>query len=95
MPKNKVHQLAFNTYTDRDTGSTVTELTPREVVCHRNYFYQKCFTNDGKRLLFGGEFDGRRNYFMLDFEQQTARQLTDGESENAFGGFLSPDDSLL
>lgn len=95
MPKNKVHQLAFNTYTDRDTGATVTELTPREVVCHRNYFYQKCFTNDGKKLLFAGEFDGRRNYFMLDFEQQTARQLTDGESENAFGGFLSPDDSLL
>ena len=95
MPKHTVHNLKFRTYADRDTGATVTQLTPPEVVCHRNYFYQKCFSNDGSQLLFAGEFDGRRNYFMLDFAEKTARQLTQGDGENAFGGFLSPDDKLL
>jgi len=32
---------------------------------------------------------------MLDFAEKTARQLTQGDGENAFGGFLSPDDKLL
>ncbi|HDD1125874.1 TPA: hypothetical protein O9998_005780, partial [Escherichia coli] len=27
-------------------------LTPTDILCHRNYFYQKCFTNDGKKLIF-------------------------------------------
>lgn len=95
MPKHATHQFKFDTYTDRDTGGKVTQLSPPGVVCHRNYFYQKCFSNDGKKLLFSGEFDGRRNYYQLDLESQLARQLTEGESENAFGGFLSPDDAFL
>ena len=95
MPKGLSRHLKFNSYTDRDTGATITQLTPPEVVCHRNYFYQKCFTNDGKHILFSGEFENKRNYYLLGLDSQVAVQLTQGDRENAFGGFLSPDDKHL
>lgn len=103
MSKHTRRKLAFDVRTDADTGARVTRLTPREVTCHRNYFYQKCFTNDGKRLVFAGEFgpnvgDPAKpnwNYHLLDLESQTALQLTEGARENTFGGFLSPDDEYL
>jgi oligogalacturonide lyase len=90
-------QLNFVTKTDPDTGATVTRLTPLDVTCHRNYFYQKCFTNDGKHLLFAGEFgpENHWNYHLLDLESQVATQLTDQAKENTFGGFLTPDDKSL
>jgi oligogalacturonide lyase len=108
MSKHTRRSMPFDVRTDPDTGARVTRLTPREVTCHRNYFYQKCFTNDGKRLLFAGEFGGVQsgpttgdtgipnwNYHLLDLESQTALQLTEGARENTFGGFLSPDDKYL
>jgi len=97
MPKRTLRQLNFVTRTDPDTGASVTRLTPADVTCHRNYFYQKCFTSDGQRLLFGAEFGPgpHWHYHLLDLHTQTALQLTDGEGENTFGGFLSPDDRLL
>ncbi|APV51836.1 oligogalacturonate lyase [Betaproteobacteria bacterium GR16-43] len=103
MSKHTRRDLRFETRTDPDTGAGITRLTPRDVTCHRNYFYQKCFTNDGKRLIFGGEFgpdvgDPAKpnwNYHLLDLESRTALQLTDGARENTFGGFLSPDDRYL
>ena len=103
MSKHTRRALPFETRTDPDTGAAVTRLTPREVTCHRNYFYQKCFTNDGKRLIFGGEFgpdtgDPAKpnwNYHLLDLEDRSALQLTEGARENTFGGFLSPDDRYL
>ncbi len=75
----------------------MTRLTPLDVTCHRNYFYQKCFTNDGNRLLFAGEFGPEKhwNYHLLDLESQVATQLTDQAKENTFGGFLTPDDKSL
>ena len=95
--------MPFETRPDPDTGAMVTRLTPREVTCHRNYFYQKCFTNDGRRIVFAGEFgpdvgDPAKpnwNYHLLDLESRTALQLTEGARENTFGGFLSPDDKYL
>ncbi len=89
--------LSFKHWMDPDTGARVTRLTPEDVTCHRNYFYQKCFTNDGKKLIFGAEFGPHRhwNYHLLDLEAQTAQQLTDQAEENTFGGFLSPDDGHL
>ncbi len=103
MPKHTRRTLKFVTHTDPDTGASVTRLTPRDVTCHRNYFYQKCFTNDGKRLIFGAEFGPdigdpavpNWNYHLLDLESGTALQLSDGARENTFGGFLSPDDRFL
>ena len=79
-------QLNFVTKTDPDTGAEVTRLTPLDVTCHRQYFYQKCFTNDGSKLLFAGEF-GPTNYWNYhsanllvgnrerDFIRVTSRQL--------------------
>lgn len=95
MPKGHQIALPFHRYQDPDTGVWMTRLTPPEVLCHRNYFYQKCFSNDGRRLLFGGAFDGHWNYYLLDLERETARQLTEGAGDNTFGGFLSPDDRYL
>ena len=92
-------QFNFVTREDRDTGALVTRLTPLDHTCHRNYFYQKCFTNDGRKLIFGGEFGPQPspnwNYHLLDLDSQTAIQLTDGARENTFGGFMSPDDRFL
>lgn len=90
-------QLNFVSQQDPDTGARVTRLTPLDVTCHRNYFYQKCFTNDGGKLLFAGEFGPGKhwNYQLLDLQSQVATQLTDQPGENTFGGFLSPDDQHL
>lgn len=98
MAKGDKIQLAFHDFIDEDTGARVTRLTPIDVTCHRNYFYQKCFTNDGQKLLFGGLFDdGSWNAYLLDLSTQIAVQLTDGKGkvDNTFGNFLSPDDKYL
>jgi oligogalacturonide lyase len=92
MGKGSIQQLAFHAYHDADTGVRVTRLTPPDVACPRNYFYQKCFTNDGRQLLFGGEFDGVFNLWLLDLATAQARQLTEGKGDNYHGAFLSPDD---
>ncbi|MCL2900130.1 oligogalacturonate lyase [Brenneria tiliae] len=95
MAKGNKFPLAFHTYQDSVTGTEVVRLTPPDVICHRNYFYQKCFTRDGSKLLFGGAFDGPWNYYLLDLKTRQATQLTEGEGDNTFGGFLSPDDDAL
>lgn len=97
--KHTIRQFEFKSHADPDTGARVTRLTPRDVTCHRNYFYQKCFTNDGKRLVYGAEFgpapSPNWNYHLLDLEAQTSLQLTEALGENTFGGFMSPDDKHL
>lgn len=97
MPKHTVRRLPFAVSTDPDTGARVTRLTPPDITCHRNYFYQKCFTNDGGKLIFGGEFGPGTdwNYHLLDLTSGDCLQLTDQADENTFGGFMSPDDKHL
>lgn len=97
--KSTERKFQFLTREDPDTGARVTRLTPPDVTCHRNYFYQKCFTNDGTKLMFGGEFGPQPspnwNLHLLDLPSQTALQLTDGARENTFGAFMSPDDRFV
>lgn len=97
--KSTERKFNFVTHEDPDTGARVTRLTPPDVTCHRNYFYQKCFTNDGTKLMFGGEFGPEPspnwNLHLLDLPTQTALQLTDGARENTFGAFMSPDDRFV
>jgi oligogalacturonide lyase len=95
MAKGDVISLSFETFTDSDTGNQVTRLTPTDVICHRNYFYQKCFSSNGKQLLFAGCFDNHRNYYLLNIETAQATQLTEGAGDNTFGGFISHDDKSL
>lgn len=95
MAKGSIIQLDFHTFQDADTGAELVRLTPVDVLCHRNYFYQKCFTRDGCKLLFAGEFGDHRNYYLLDLKTQQAVQLTEGAGDNTFGGFLSPDDDFF
>ena len=70
-------------------------LTPLGRIFHRNYFYQKCFLQGGTQLLIGGVEQGNWNYWLLDLEQCTLRQLTDGAGDNSFDGFITDDDSGL
>lgn len=95
MAKGNIVKLSFSSFIDEDSNNEIIRLTPEGVLCHRNYFYQKCFTNDGQKILFSGEFDKNRNYYLLDLKNETARQLTEGSGDNTFGGFLSPDDKYL
>jgi oligogalacturonide lyase len=95
VAKGSLITLKFHTYHDAGTGTQVTRLTPPDVLCHRNYFYQKCFAQSGDKLLFAGEFDGNRNYYLMDLATQQATQLTEGSGDNTFGGFLSQDDRYL
>ncbi|PLL60402.1 oligogalacturonate lyase, partial [Klebsiella michiganensis] len=93
--KGKIIPLSFLHTQDSETGHQVIRMTPPHVICHRNYFYQKCFTQDGGKLIFGGAFEGHWNYYLLDIAGQQATQLTDGPGDNTFGGFLSADDRSL
>lgn len=93
--KGKIIPLTFRTRLDPETGHEVIRLTPPHIVCHRNYFYQKCFTRDGNKLIFGGAFEGHWNYYLLDLNRQQATQLTEGAGDNTFGGFLADDDKSL
>lgn len=93
--KGKIIPLNFRTRQDSETGHEVIRMTPPHIICHRNYFYQKCFTQDGSKIIFGGAFEGHWNYYLLDIEKQQATQLTDGTGDNTFGGFLSDDDKSL
>lgn len=97
MPKHTRRQLAFETRADAETGARVIRLTPPDVTCHRTYFYQKSFTTDGQRLVFGGEFgpDTDWHYHLLDLRSGECLQLTDQPDENTFGGFLDPADRYL
>lgn len=93
--KGKIIPLSFRTRQDSLTGHDVIRMTPPHIICHRNYFYQKCFTRDGNKLIFGGAFEGHWNYYLLDIARQQATQLTEGAGDNTFGGFLSADDGAL
>ncbi len=95
MAKGTMLQLNYERYIDEDTGAKVTRFTPTDVICHRNYFYQKCFIDGGKKLIFAGEFDTHRNYYLLDLATGIATQITEGAGDNTFGGFLSPDENYL
>ena len=95
MPKGQLLHLTPHSFTDPNTGARVTRLTPPDVTCHRTYFYQRCFTQGGDGLLFGGLFDGDWNLYLLDLATHQARQLTEGSGDNTFGAFLSPDDRAV
>jgi len=87
--------LPFKHFKDAQTGSSIIQLTPDNAVCNRNYFYQKCFTNDGNKLLLAADFDQHRNYHLVDLEEETTLQLTEGAGDNVFGGFLTTQDDAL
>ena len=95
MAKGSQFHLKAHEFRDPHTGARITRLTPPDVTCHRNYFYQKCFTNDGRHLLFGAWFDHDWNCYLLDRQTGIATQLTEGAGDNTFGCFLSPDEQFL
>lgn len=95
MAKGDITPLTFTTETDPITGVNVMRLTPPGRIFHRNYFYQKCFLQGGTRLLIGGVEQGNWNYWLLDLQHRTLRQLTEGPGDNSFDGFITDDDRAL
>lgn len=95
MAKGDVTPLTFTSEIDPVTQVRVVRLTPRDRIFHRNYFYQKCFLQRGRQLLIGGVDDGNWNYWLLDLQQHTLRQLTEGPGDNSFDGFITLDDCAL
>lgn len=95
MAKGDVTPLTFTSEIDPVTHVRVVRLTPRDRIFHRNYFYQKCFLQGGTQLLIGGVDDGNWNYWLLDLQQHTLRQLTEGPGDNSFDGFITEDDRAL
>ena len=85
MSKASTRQFEFTVKTDPDTGARVTRLSPLDTACHRTYFYQKCFSNDGNRLVFGARSGSEWHYHLLDLQTRVATQLTDQLGENTFG----------
>ena len=91
MAKGDTVHFDSHDFPDPVTGVRVTRLTPPGMNCLRTYFYQKCFTDDGRELLMGSEQDGAMNLWMLDLESGQARQLSEGQGDNVQGAYLSPD----
>ena len=50
--KGKIIPLDFRTTEDSETGHRVIRMTPPHVICHRNYFYQKCFYPGWQQTYF-------------------------------------------
>lgn len=95
MAKGDVTPLTFTSEIDPVTHVRVVRLTPQNRIFHRNYFYQKCFLQGGTQLLIGGVDQGNWNYWLLDIEHHTLRQLTEGGGDNSFDGFITEDDRAL
>ena len=94
----------FDKITCEVTGKEITRLTPKGVLSHHPYFYNKMFTNDGKKLLLASKINGGRDYYLLSLETGEALQLTENTGNEAgdggfdaddFGGFISPDDQYM
>jgi oligogalacturonide lyase len=95
MAKGSTVRFEFAERRDASTGSRVIRLSPHGVACPRNYFYQKCFTNDGGSLIFGSELSGEMNIWQLNLGTGAARQLSEGKGSNYHGAYLSADDKYL
>jgi oligogalacturonide lyase len=95
MAKGDSLQFDFLEYRDPSTGARVVRLTPPGAACFRNYFYQKCFSRDGKRLIFGFELGGETNLWMLELDGGRATQLSQGGGANYQGAYLSADDRFI
>uniref|UniRef100_UPI0020163CB5 oligogalacturonate lyase family protein n=1 Tax=Kosakonia oryzendophytica TaxID=1005665 RepID=UPI0020163CB5 len=61
MAKGKIIPLTYSRQKDPHTGHEVIRMTPPPIICHRNYFYQQCYTYDGGKLIFGGASADHRN----------------------------------
>lgn len=95
MAKGRVEAFSYFDFADRDSGARVRRLTPPEFSCLRNYFYQKAFTSDGSRLIFGSDLDGRMNIWLLELGNGRAVQLTEGEGNAIQSAYLSRDDRFV
>lgn len=95
MAKGDSLHFDFSEYHDPGTGARVVRLTPPGAACFRNYFYQKCFSADGRRLIFGFEQGEGINLWMLELGNGRATQLSEGGGANYQGAYLSADDRFL
>ena len=73
----KTYQSEKYTYTDPQTGATVTRLTSMLTNSNHLYFTNNCFYNGGKSLVFSSDRDNCPNLYTLELESGIITQLTD------------------
>lgn len=73
----KIYESEKFTYTDRQTGATVTRLTSWRTNSNHLYFTNNCFYDDGKRIVFESDRSNIPNLYSLDLESGRIEQLTD------------------
>ena len=64
------------TYTDKDTGATVTRLTSWRTNSNHLYFTNNCFYDGGRSIVFASERDNAPNLYSLNLESGEIDQLT-------------------
>jgi oligogalacturonide lyase len=99
MGKGTIRQLQFHTRTDPDTGRPRDPADPRRRHLPSQLLLPEVLHQRRQSLLFAGEFGPARRRTgtttCWTWPDGQARQLTEGQGENTFGGFLSPDDRHL
>jgi len=73
----KVYPSETETYTDSDTGATITRLTGWFCNSNHIYFTNNSFYDNGKRLIINSERENRHNLFSVELETGIITQITD------------------
>lgn len=95
MAKGDKIKLTFEEVVCSETNKKMKRLTPSNIFSHHPYFYNKIFTNNGKKMIFASLLDGKRNYYLLILDSEEAIQITEGDLVDDFGGTLSHDDKYF
>ena len=95
MAAGRIIKNKFHEFTDEWTGTRVTRLTEPDHVSHHMYFYNRCTTADGSRLLYCAQTEGERQLYLMDLHTGDAVQLTEGDGLDDYGGLISAEDTHI
>ncbi len=73
----------IRTFRDRRSGRTIRQLTQYKGHSHHLYFTNPGWWDNGRRLLFGSDRDGRTNLFSVDLETGQITRHTDADMPGA------------
>lgn len=90
-----VHREPVKPFADPVTGKQCLRLTDPNTHCHHPYFYYRCFTPQGRQVLYISHRTGKGQAYLLDLDSGDATQLTDVEGLNEFIISVSRDGRFL
>jgi hypothetical protein len=81
----------WSTFSDRETGAHIHQLTAHPSINHATYFLQSSFTPDGQALIFISYRTGSTQLFEISpYPGGEIRQLTDGPVIHPFSPAIHP-----